>query len=241
MLADKFNKKPLKPFNLNGLKAKKGNGCTKGVRNLLCDWLYHDGLVISYAPSNEFASHSVFKLYLGGWVVEFVPEIQKFCQVKPLYKINFRIINQLYEAGILEVRTDLKRPHQRFIMFSWSKEAIENRRDIMRNYILNDEMQVTTPRLGLVANLYGLSVQFVSSRRAFEITRANGEAIPKGKTSRTWIFSNNAGDPVSKLNDMSILEWEDVCYHVAKRIGTATKFGAPPSGSSGFFSLIKTR
>lgn len=241
MLADKFNKKPLKPLNLKALKGKKGNGCTKGVRNFLCDWLYHDGLVISYAPSNEFASHSVFKLYLGGWVVEFKPDIQMFCQVKPFYRINFRIISQLYDAGMLEVRTDLKRPHERFVMFSWSKEAIENRREIMRQFILSDDMQVTATKLDLVANLYGLAIQFVHTRRAFEVLKSNGEAIPKGKTSRTWIFSNSEGDPVSKLNDMNLLEWEDVCYHVAKRIGTASKLGNLPLGATGFFSRLKMK
>lgn len=232
MLSKTYEKKPLKPFKLNKRK------CTKGIRNFLCDWLYHDGMVLSYAPSAEFATRSIFQLYLGGWVVEFNPEIERYCPVKPLCKVNYRSIRELYEMGFLEARFDLKRPHERFIFFSWTKEAIANRREIMREVVIGEDGIVTTVKLDLLANLYGLKV--VHSK-AFEICKANGEHIPKGKATRTWIFANAAGEPVSKLNDMPILEWEDALYHVAKRLGTLGRLGPVPDGSPGHFSRLKAK
>lgn len=233
MLSEKYAKKPLMPLNFKKL------ACSKGVRNFLCDWLFHDGLVLSYAPSNEFAKRGGFQFYLGGWVVEFKPDIERYCPVKPLYKVNFRVIRQLYEAGVLEVRLDLKRPHPRFILFTWSKEALAERREILRRYIIGSDGLVTAAKLDAVASVYGLKANYIPSRSAFEICKADGSHIPKGKTPRTWIFSNEAGEPVSKLNDMKLAEWEDVLYHVAKRIGILGRIGQKPEGEVGHFSRFK--
>ncbi len=233
MLAQEFIDAPAQPFDLEGLSN------TKGIRNFLCDWLYADSFVVSYAPNNEFPSSSHWKSFLGGWVVEFDSELKSYIQKIPKHKVHFRLIRELYDKGYLVARPDLKAPHKRFTLFTWSKEALKARRDILKLHILGEKHLVMNKALIALSGVYGVDVKFHPASRTFEIVKLDGSNIPRGTSSRTYALASKAGEPVSKLNGMPIHEWEELLYLTAKRAGTLNKPAPLEEGQASHLSLLK--
>lgn len=231
MLADKYRQAPERVANIESLD------CTKSVRNFLCDWLFFDGLVVRYAPSGEFSAYSIHRLALGGFVVTFDSELRRYVPVKPQYKVNYRVIRELYEAGLLVARPDLKVEHEKFIMFSWRKDIQDLRREIVRRYIIGERV-ASHPLLKAIGGLYGVNAKYISSRGTFEIVKCSGKRIPKGQLDRTWVLADKNGTPVSKVRDMSLLDWEEILYSTAKRANTLCGTRQPEEGLLSHLSIF---
>lgn len=231
MLAEKYQKDEIRPFDLSKLNA------SKAVRNFLCDYLYRDKLILSYTPASEFGSQQAYKWLTGAYVCDYEGVGNT---IAPRTKINYRIITQLYEAGMLKLKGDIRTPHVRCIIFEWRKETIENRREIVNTKIFKEDIRVDSGVIKAIAATVGLKVRYIPSRSIFEVRKGpNEEAIPYKEAKHTYIFMNAQGQPVSGWRDMSYMEWEGLLYKIAKQAKTIKKPLNTPLGTLSHFSQFK--
>lgn len=230
MLADTYRDISKKPFELEDLN------CTKSVRNFLCDFLFDDDLLLSYAPTSEFGSATAYRWIMGGWICEYD---KKNNGIIPKNKLNWRVIKTLFDAGYLVVNHDIKAPNIKCVLFVWSEEVKASRREIMNKVIFNDNFTITGALLDAICSLYGIKLQTIKVRGLFELLTLSDERIPNGQVARTCILANKNGDPVSRYRDMEYVEWEECIYQAAKRAKTLKTPAPIPDGYISHLSKSK--
>lgn len=208
MLASEYHNIGQKPVDLDVLEA------TKVVRNFLCDYLYYDKLLLSYAPAGEFGSAQAYRWLTGGHICDYDGTGDT---IAPREKINYRVIRMLFDAGLIKVKTNIRTPHTRCVIFEWVRDIKKYRREILRTKIFGENVYLTSAMIDATAAQYGLTVTFVGARGVFEILDGNGNSIQNGKAKNTYIFMNSVGEPVGRLRDMSYWEWEQYLYDTATR------------------------
>ncbi|ODX79944.1 hypothetical protein BBM10_00200 [Vibrio parahaemolyticus] len=123
----------------------------------------------------------------------------------------------LFDAGLIKVKTNIRTPHTRCVIFEWIRDIKKYRREILRTKIFNETISVTGAMIDATAAQYGLTVEFIAARGVFEIQDGNGKPIPNGQAKNTYIFMNSAGEPVGRLRDLTYWEWEQYLYDTATR------------------------
>ena len=230
MLADTYRDLGKQPFDLHSLHG------TKAVRNLLCDWLFKDDFLISYAPASEFGSVTTYRWIMGGWICD---RDKKNNGIIPKVKLNWRAIKPLFDAGYLEVDYKVKAPNKRCVVFMWTEEAKSARREIINKVIFDDNFNITGTLLDAICALYGIQLKTIKIRGLFELLTLDGAPIPNGDFGRSCILANKNGDPVTRYRDMNYAEWEENIYQAAKRAGTLKKPAPIPDGHLSHLSICK--
>lgn len=211
---------------------------TKTVRNFLCDYLYKDDLILSYAPAHEFGSGQAYKWLTGGYVCEYEGVGNT---IAPREKVNFRIIRMLWDSGLLKVKRNIRTPHVRCVIFEWTEHVKTSRREILTTKIFTDQMRVNSSMVKAIASQYGLQVRLIEARSIFEVLKGSGrgEPIPAGKAKTTYIFMTRDGQPVSRWRDLNLLGWEDYLFEIATRAKSLKKPLSVPANQQGHLSGLK--
>lgn len=203
---------------------------SKGIRNFFCMHLYDDNMLISYAPTQEFGASTTYRWLTGGRICDYD---RAGNTILPKGKVNLRIIRSLFDAGIIKVNRSIRTPHIRCVVFEWNTGVKKYRRQLLLRYVMStgEKSQPTAEKIGVMASLYGLAVEYRREQGLFEVVRATSrQGIPIGESKRTYIFMNKSGDPVTKWGDMSISEWEETIYEVAERLNTTNSPMRLPEG-----------
>ncbi|CAH0543152.1 hypothetical protein [Vibrio marisflavi] len=230
MLAKHYREVGRKPLDLDGLN------CTKSIRNFLCDWLYEDDLLLSYLPNNEVGSATAYKWLVGGWRCEFD---SKTSSIITKDRVNWRVMRDLFDAGLLEVRYKINPPNVRCIVFGWTPEIKKLQRPIVNRLIFNENFNITSALVDSLCAIYGIRLRYIPAKGLFELIHDDGEPIANGDAERTWILSNKDGNPVSRFKDMTFDEWENAIYQAGKRAKTLNKPLPVPEQYFGHLSKFK--
>ncbi len=160
--------------------------------------------------------------------------------IAPRAKINYRVIRSLFDSGLVRVNKKIRTPHLRCVIFEWADDINQYRREILKTKVFNDSYRVTNQLIAATASMYGLKVNFIGARNVFEILHADGSAIPfklgNQVVNNTYLFMTESGQPVTRLKDMTYIEWEEYLYGVAVRANIKID---PPKASVGHFSIFK--
>ncbi|HIF9347040.1 TPA: hypothetical protein ACX6RX_003151 [Photobacterium damselae] len=183
------------PFNLDELTV------TDLVRDTLYELMRDISLRLYYSPSRLWGASSKNEL-VGGWLIRIGYE-NKYSQVK---KIHGRVINTLFNSGLIEVDKDLT--EKKRCVFMLSEAAINNVRSVKQKVMFDDRQRVQWDELESLAELYGVKIEFQQARGLFKLSTLNGKSFRPDE----YILSNPRGLPVKKLNDMTWVEWEELLH-----------------------------
>lgn len=218
------------PLNLETLPT------TKLVRNFICDHLFDDKLLLSYAPSGEFGGVGRWSWIVGCHICN--PD--SFDPLEPQVKINFRIIRELFNSGIIKVKRDIDVPNVKIVVFEWSDSFNDDARTaLLLSHILSPVNCSTRKLIDGIARFFGLSVKFAASRGLFEILTDDGKRIRNGAAVSTYIFTNEQGEPVTGWRDLSPVEWYHILLKISQREGTKNDPQKLSKEDVSFFSCFK--
>lgn len=204
MKSDFFKQVPLKPLNIEGIKA--GNK-TKVVLSLL----FKDrGLHALYSPAAEWGASPNKPSYIGARIVR----VNSVGNVEVVYKTHASIINDLYNNGVLEVDRETPSPHRRVVLFKLSSQAFAAQRDMNRKLFLEGKTRVFMDDVNDLADTYGLRLEYSPLYGSFRVVRSDGVKICDDE----YINTNPRGELVRRLNHMTLLEWDDVLYEFSQKL-----------------------
>lgn len=203
MIADNFRQAKKPVFNLNELKL------TKPRRVTLLALMESSNRRIYYTSQKEWGTTSD-KDKFGAKVVELTPE----GLLKSVFKTHGRHVNNLFNAGLLEIDRDIKGLHPRIVVFKLAIKGMELRA-LRSKALFGHVVRVTKVSLNELAQSHGLKLDYNSTRGIFEVEPIQA---PENSTSdnKSYIFQNSRGEPVTRYNDMSMAEWDDFFFQKVK-------------------------
>lgn len=132
---------------------------------------------------------------------------------KFLYSISVedgRILNNLFDAGLIEVDCDTPAPSAKMVIFKLSEEVrVTKRREVYRYVVLADMKRILMQDLRALASAYGLDVKHKKIYRLFKITKKDGSRLCRDDSLTHHPITN---EPIYKQSDLTMLEWDDLFY-----------------------------
>lgn len=160
---------------------------------------------ILYCPSQSWTKAAMPEHY-GTMMV--TVEGTKFTQCQKFYG---KVFDDLFNAGIVQVDTDIPTPNSNTVIFRLSDAVLINRREGYRRLILQNIHLVTHSSVGRIAAIYGVKVIYDKRAKFFRVCNLDDSKI----CINDYVTKPDAKGialPITHIQQMTLIEWDDVFF-----------------------------
>lgn len=179
---------------------------TTSLRDIVIKLFSSDVSRVLYCPKSRLGSADFEQTLITGAALISVDKTHLYFE----QKMNGHMILKLFRAGVISVDNDVPKQTPKSVIFKLSPAVEQNRRVVYRFFILRPIKRVTMPNLKIIAEAYGLRINYKPTYKIFQILQRDGSRI----TRNDYLFTHpKTGEPIVKINDLTMLEWDDVFYY----------------------------
>lgn len=190
------------PYDLGKLEV------TAMVRETLVELIKDISIRLSYSPSSVWGSSGDRPDYVGAWIVRL--DYERNSQL--VKKIHGKVIKHLFNAGVIKVAPGVTTKKR--IMFELTEGARGDVRGLRRAIDFPHRKTVRWTDLNELAALYGVCIEYQRVRGLLKLVKLDGSSFREDE----FITHNAAGEPVTKINDVTWGEWVKILEECADLI-----------------------